>query len=277
MNSKNSILLLDPGFDEHHPENCSLLIRLTADSLSYAIVDEEAGKLIALYDEQECQETDLRLADLLEKDEKLKLAFKETRVSVHTPNTISVPDELYSQHEAEAFTKFFPEQPGRRLYTRPASAFGFTTVYALPPLAERVLDRIPGGSMAYDHLSPLLALVQKQRDEQFIMLDFTAGSFYASFVKGGQLIFQGGFEIANSEEFNYYLLLLRQQLAVGTNATVYLSGIINDDDANHQCLRKYFDTITFQAAEHGELDLELLLDMPLHYYTSLLALRLCES
>ena len=65
MNTKNSILLIDPAFDTNTAVNCSLLVKIGIDTFSYAILDKETNKIIAVFDEQECEDVSKTLSERL--------------------------------------------------------------------------------------------------------------------------------------------------------------------------------------------------------------------
>jgi hypothetical protein len=274
-NSKNSILLVDPEFDPNTAPDCNLLLKITGDSFSYAVIDKNSKQLKAVFDQQECDDTVAELASALKKDSYLRLPFKEIKVSVYTPNTIAVPDELFRKQDLKSYANFFTEDASDILYTRPFAGFGFTTVFNLEQFIEETLDTYLASAARYEHNAPVLALGSAAEGVS-LLLDFTAGSFNALLIDQHKVIFQNSFQIDDPEEFNYYLLLLIQELKLDTAFTrVLLSGIIHKDDGYYNCLDKYFNNINFNLPPAGDIDHAILDDMPAHYYSSLLALDLC--
>ncbi|HKG07724.1 MAG TPA: DUF3822 family protein [Pedobacter sp.] len=275
MNSKNSILLVDPEFDPNTAADCSLLIKITADSLSYAIVDKSCNQLKAVYDQQECRNAGRELANRLKNDSYLNLPFKEIKASVFTENSIAVPDELFDPQDLNKYARYFVEAQSSNLYLQPVGRFGFTTIFNISTAIEESLDTL-NSCKRYDHSAALLS-VGRERETTSLNLDFTVGSVNVSYINNEQLIFQKYYQIENSEEFNYYLLLIISQLKINlAKTTLYLSGIIHQNDSNHQCITKYFNTVHFAPAVENNMDSRILDDMPAHYYSSLLALDQCE-
>jgi hypothetical protein len=159
---------------------------------------------------------------------------------------------------------------------QPHADYGFTSVFNLTEFIEDALSASLTSSKRYDQSAALLALA-KGKVSRSLLLDFTAGSFNATYVDDGQLVFQRCFETENAEELNYYLLLIINQLTMATGQTaVHLSGIIHEGDSNYRCISKYFQDIHFSKSISNEMDGRILDDMPAHYYSSLLALDLCE-
>lgn len=275
MNSKNSILLVDPEFDPNTGADCNLLIKITADSFSYAIIDKSSNQLKAVYDEQECQNVGKELAEKLRTDSYLSLPFKEIKVSVHTENSIAIPNDLFDEQHLNDYAKFFTEVQSNNLYTQPFANFGFTSIFTLSKFIDETLSVSLANCRLFDHAAPVLAL-SGDNEKLSLILDFTVGSFNVIYTDGDKLIFQNYFQIENSEEFNYYLLFIINQLNIDTLKTdIHLTGIINEGDGQYKCVEKYFKTINFIATASNEVNNKILDDMPAHYYSSLLALDKC--
>lgn len=274
MNSNNSILLIDPNFDPITASACNLLIKVGQDSFSYAIVNKETQQVNAVFDEQECESGLQKLAERLKTDHYLTLPYQKVKVAVHTSNLISVPNELYNEAELANHTPYFVASHTGNLYQQVQNHFGFTTVFALSKTTEDTLNSF-NLSQLFAQNAGLLALAENIQ-ETALLMDFTANSFQVLYVEAGNVVFQQVYEIENLDEFNYYLLLIFNQLnLVPANMALYLSGIVHEGDERHSCLAKYFNAIQFINGQH-QLNQEVLDDMPSHYYSSLLALDQCE-
>jgi hypothetical protein len=276
MDNKNSILLVDPEFDLNTAADCDLLLKITPNSLSYAIIDKSCRQLKAVYDEQECGNVSAILAAKLKNDVYLTLPFNDIKVAVYTENTINIPNELYDPAQLNQYARFFTDDQSNNLYTRPFSSFGFTSIFSLQQFTEETLVSALKNCRLYTQNAPVLALASQQ-DKTALLLDFTATSFNALYTIEEQLVFQNYYQVDNAEEFNYYLLLIISQMNINTSITeIHLSGIIHAGDDSYQCIEKYFNNISFNLPPVKEIDHKILDDMPAHYYSSLLALDLCE-
>lgn len=276
MDNKNSILLVDPEFDLNTAADCDLLLKITPDSFSYAIIDKSCRQLKAVYDEQECENVPARLAAKLKNDIYLTLPFNEIKAAVYTENTINIPNELYDPERLNQYASFFATDHSNNLYTRPFNSFGFTSIFSLQQFTEDALATSLKNCRLYTQNALVLALAA-EKIKSVLILDFTATSFNVLYTAGEKLIFQNYYQIDNAEEFNYYLLLIISQINIDTsNTEVQLSGIIHTGDESYQCIEKYFNTITFNLPPVKEIDHRILDDMPAHYYSSLLALDICE-
>ncbi|HWW40531.1 DUF3822 family protein [Pedobacter sp.] len=274
MNIKNSLLLLDPQFDPNTAPDCNLLIKITNDSFSYAIINQESQHLKAIFDQQECPNISQTLHSNLKNDPYLQHPFKTVKVSVATDNSIAVPPELYQQKDIPSYLNFFSKNHRKQVYIQENKDFNFTSVFGFQPEFEDSLNSTFENPVKFELTTPVLALAAGLSDGLF--LDFTARSFTVIYVTGSKLIFKNSYEIEDAEEFNYYLLLILTQLNIAREETpVYISGIINEDDSRHQILQKYFKKLSFNFPQNKNVDCTILDDMPIYYYSSLLAIDLC--
>ncbi|WP_316768093.1 DUF3822 family protein [Pedobacter frigiditerrae] len=271
--NNNSILLIDPAFDPASASACNLLVKVGLDSFSYAIINKGTKQVSAVFDEQECESGAQKFAERLKTDSYLKLPYQEVKFSIHTSNTIAIPNDLYNEEELESHSQFFTEAHSGNLYSQAQNHFGFTTIFTLPKAIDKTLEEFINGKK-FEQNASLLSLAEKFK-ETTLFLDFTVASFNVSFIKNQQVVFQQVYEVENIEEFNYYILLIINQLNIDLKETALnISGIINEGDEKYNCLLKYFSKVDFISVD-TDLNQEVLDDMPAHYYSSLLALNQC--
>ncbi|MES2418664.1 MAG: DUF3822 family protein [Bacteroidota bacterium] len=275
MNNQNSILLIDSTFEQSHSVNCSLLIKVGFDSLSYAIINKDTQKVAAVFDEQECEDGLKKLSERLKNDPYLAFAYRDIKISILTENNILVPNELYGNGNQATYASFFtPHQPAN-VYTALHPDFGFTSVFTVSELTDSLLNEHLVNCKKYEPGTSLLKLAADKAGTS-LLLDFTAGTVTIVYIKEDRVIFRQCYEIANEEELNYYLLLIINQLNIATNSTsVYLSGIIDEASAKYQVLRQSFNAIDFLSIANTELNQEAVDDLPAHYYATLFALDQC--
>lgn len=271
MNS-NSILLIDPEFDPSTASDCNLLIKVGVDSFSYAIINNAQNKVIAVFDEQECNDVAQKFAIKLKTDYYLTLNYHSVKIAVYTPNVITIPNALYVEDDIASYTQFFGDSNFGNVYVQPEN--DFRTLFAFNSEVDELINaHFP---LAKKYHVNICLLPQDGTTMQQFAIDFTVSAFNMVYRKNGQLIFQQTYEVASAEEFNYYLLLLINQLNIKLDQIeLNLTGIINQDDDKHNTAKQYFNKVQFKEAAFG-LQQEVLEDMPPHYYTSLLALNECE-
>lgn len=272
--NNNSILLIDPDFEPANSANLSLLIKIGADTFSYAIIDNERKFVHAVYDEQECESGYQKLNERLKTDAYLKLNYKDVKVAAHTPNVVFVPQELFNEADVKVYAQYFVDANSKNVYVQPTLQQAFNTIFSLPASVEKVIDESWSENLKLQQNAGLIELVANTKNDTFI-IDFTVGSFQLIYAKQQQVVFTQSYEIEDVEELTYYLLLIINQLNINAAQTsVKVCGIIHEGDEKWNLLSQYFHKIDFLVA-HSKLDTTILDDMPAHYYTSLLALQQC--
>ncbi|MFC4211157.1 DUF3822 family protein [Pedobacter lithocola] len=267
--SKNSLLLVNPNFKADASANCHLLLKITNDSFSYAVVDKGSEQINVIFDKQGCEDLEHDLKVAFENDNLLSQKYEAVKAAVHTSKFTFIPDELFDADNLTVYSKFLGSNG--EIHTKHNEELGFNTLFSID---KNIEDKLPLNTIFYPQSSPLLALFSHLSGEA-LLIDFTAASFNVLFVKDKKVNFQNHYQAENAEEFNYFLLLIIEQLGLNESTAVYLQGIINEDDDYYNTLLKYFNNLYFFLPA-GKQDNELLADMPKHYFSGLLALNLCE-
>ena len=272
--NNNSILLLDPAFDPQLSEQLSLLVKISADTFSYAIIDDEKKLVYAVYDEQECEDGYQKFNERIKLDVYLKLPYQHVKVAAHTQNLICVPNQILASSDIATQSAYFTDADSDNIYAQPAMNSDFTTVFSLPKLAEQTINHCWPNSKKLP-LNAGLVNLSHYFSEDTLVIDFSVKSFDIIYVKGAQVMFQQSYVFDDVAEFTYFLLLIANQLHIDTQITaVKTCGIIHQDDEKWNCLTQYFKKVDFLSLEM-DLNTDILEDMPKHYYTSLLALYTC--
>jgi hypothetical protein len=264
----NSLLLIDPNFTEEASINHNLLLKVTNDSISYAVVNKNTEKVSLIFDQQATESVAKNLKKAFKEDKYLSLNYNAVKIAVHTDKFIFIPDE-WLHNDLSVYAKYLNTE--QEIESNNNKNLGLNTLFALKSDIKEIL---PSHANVFAQSEPLFALT-KNLSDQALLLDFTATSFNALYLKDNKVNFQNHYQIDNEEEFNYYLLLIIEQLSLNENIPVYIQGIIHEDDEYYNCILKYFNQIFFflpiQKTENP-----LLADMPMHYFSGLLALNLCE-
>lgn len=267
--SKNSLLLIDPNFKADTSVNCHLLLKITNDSLSYAVVSKDSEEINLIFDKQGCTDVvkDLKIA--FETDRYLTLNYNSIKVAVHTASFVFIPDEWFDADNLSVYSKYLGSEG--KIYSKHNEALGFNTIFSLD---NNIEQHLPEVANIYPQSAPLLA-VSNHLADYALLIDFTSVSFNILYLKDKKVQFQNHYQSETAEEFNYFLLLIIEQLDLKETVPVYLQGIINEDDDYYNCLLKYFNQLYFFLPTKKQ-NSELLADMPKHYFSGLLALDLCE-
>lgn len=106
----------------------------------------------------------------------------------------------------------------------------------------------------------------------WIVADFSQNSFRCIVFKSGSLVFMQTFAYSTPEDVVYFLMNIFQRLHL-SNVAAYLaiSGLVDERSLLHVSLRQYFLNVQFREAKwSGQRE------YPIHYFTALNDLALCE-
>ncbi|WP_129713944.1 DUF3822 family protein [Pedobacter sp. SYP-B3415] len=270
MNGNNSIFLSIPQLEGRREAADELLVRITQTSFSFAIFGGGSEDLKALFDLPHCSNGFAAAVSALADDPVFALPFAHAYVAVQTDNLIFVPKALEAEDPA-VYARYFNFTDGTAVHQRDDQEFN--TVFTIPEKAEHFLTHFDQATLL-PLATPMLSMTRHFQGDALV-LDFNPQQVSFLLKKDGLPVFFQTYEIENSAELNYYLLLLIDSLTLNRNTTVYLSGIIHEDDTAHSCVSKYFDQVYFFLPAQPESDIALLNDLPLHYYSTLLAQLSC--
>lgn len=267
--SNNSLLLVDPDFKTDAAANCELLLKITNDSFSYAVLDQDSEQVKVIFDLQGLEDVHHILRDAFSADQYLSRSYGSVKAAIHTSNFVFIPNEWFNAKDLSIYASFLGSDA--KVYTKKHHHLGLHTIFSFE---EDVEQKLPENTTIYPQSSPLLALADQFAGDA-LLIDFTASSFNVLFIKDKKINFQNHYSAETAEEFNYFLLLIMEQLVLTESCPVYLQGIINEDDDYYNILLKYFNNLYFFLPVENK-NCELLADMPKHYFSGLLALSLCE-
>lgn len=272
--SKNNILLIDPAFDPSLSQKLRLIVKIGTDTLTYAIIDDEQKLLYAVFNEQECLDVHASFAKRVKNDAYLNIDFGEVLVAAHSQNQFFVPNQLLSDELIKTQTAFFTPEKTGDVYVKALDKF--SSVFAFPKAVETAIETNWAAGDRTTENEGLIKIATAAPQKQVLLIDFTVKSFEVVFCKNQEFQFQQSYTYDNVDELTYYILLMVKQLNVDTkDVAVLVSGIIDIADEKWNRLAQYFTNVSC-ATPNANLNMAILEDMPLHYYTSLLSLYPCE-
>lgn len=278
----NPILFTDDQFNPQNAGACHLLIHLETSSYSYAIIDKKNGRLNVVAKNYFPANTSAfsalnRLEILIAENEFVNLEFEKVKISLQTQAFTFVPQELYSQDDLPQYSKFLGAQPDSILIDTDIHPFDIKNIYAVDAEVENILRKSFTDVLIVSQANPLIAgmnNLKKNGNTGELFLNFSHDSFEAAVIKGDTLQFYNIFEITNSDEFNYFLLNLIDELSINREQAVIISGDIDSQSEHYTRLQKYFDRIYF--SEPMINNAEAFDGFKSHAFFSLLSLDLCE-
>ncbi len=277
MNNNGTLHLKTEAFTAEDASVSEMLIRLSANRLSYAVIDSTTRMPRVLFDTVLVKPLEEVIDSLCSQHAYLKFPFSSVKLSVESLNFSLIPAELYKQEDLGKLASFVQTTVPSRFALHQFSKQEF---YALANVAEkhvRSIEQCFGKVAVYHQVVPFLSyLFTREKCGSILYLQFNGNTFEAALMVDGQLQFYNVFEIPTTDDFHFYLLKIMKELSLSElNTEVQVCGEIEKFSELYRRLTKYFkvsimdSSDTFRYADKFRL-------VPTHQFIGLLGLSLCE-
>lgn len=279
MNNVGTLHLKDKNYLPDQAGSCELLIKHNKHKLSYAIRNIQSNELYVIYDAALSGSMEETFAGLSAQNEYLNQRFEQVKVSSETFNFVFIPSELYAESSSPSFRNFVQS-------TKPTSTFTNTMldgkVHTVSAVEDHVITplkkRFPN-AVVYSQAEALIESALKSFANTSglrVVIQFNTGSFEMVIVSEGEFIFYNIFSFENADDFNYYLLLIKQQFELQQDTPVLLAGEIEKYSELYRRIARYFQHIRFSDSTSMIKHPDSFKLLPSHQFFSLLSMSLCE-
>ena len=259
---------IDPGFSHTEVGNYTLLLLLSSDNFSLAVMHKQ--KLMVWRKTAPLAE----FTQPGEVQEVLGFAYHEVLSGLLSPHFTLVPQALFDQDGISHVARYLDVNPTDSVFAQPLDADNqvvFKTSEALTIAAAKYdLDKCLFGAAGW-----IQAVAANQPSAYHLYLNLNETRFEVAYFKQGKLHLYNTFEFTHEDELAYYTVFVSQQLKLDmSTVTVVLSGnIAAGDNRYHTILGDIFkavelNTITVATIPHS---------LPKHQLLALTALQLCAS
>ncbi|MXV16807.1 DUF3822 family protein [Hufsiella ginkgonis] len=280
MNESAPVHLYDSHFQSQHAAKCDLLIRLSSNRVSYAIVDQLQDQLKAFYDAPLDQGPAEHLQMLSETDPLFKFHYRRVKVVPETRKFTFIPSDVYSDDMLTSYSAFLNIREGEEVRLTHLRKARLKNLIGLSKQVRDAAIHTFINPLFFGQADVLIESLLKfyyQETGLRLAIQLNGNTFEALYMDGKKVLFYNIFDNQSADEFNYFLLTLMGQAAINAAETpVLLTGEITRDDERYRRLAKYFKTIGFTdtaklmkiSDEFGELRG--------HRYYSVLSQNICE-
>lgn len=279
MNGSGILHLKDGNFNIAESRETQLLIRVAANRLSYAIVNQKDNRLLVLYSKLVTESAETELDALIRANAYLQSPFAAVKMSVETFNFTLIPVQYFTKDDLPGYEKLAQSSQSTKTVISTINAEAIKCVSALELEITAPFISLFSQIKLSSQVDSLVEGSMKLSGDKGakLLLQFNAGSFELLYSLDDSLVFYNIFPIANEDDFNYYLLSVVKQLKLESQHTsVYLAGNIHASDESYLRVEKYFDRIHFAESSKIVSPAAEFKQIELHEYFSLLSLRLCE-
>jgi len=278
MNNVGTLHLKDKAYLPEQAGLCELLIKHNKHKLSYAIRNIQTNELYVIYDAVLSAPMEETLAGLAAQNAYLNQRFGRVKVSSETFNFVFIPAELYAETSSSSFKNFVQS-------TKPASTLTNSMlegkVHAISAVEDAVispLKKMFPDAVIYSQSEALIesALNGAAAEGMKVIIQFNSGTFEMVVVANGEFVFYNIFSFENADDFNYYLLLVKEQFELHPDTPVLLAGEIEKYSELYRRIARYFQHIRFSDSTALVKHPDSFKLLPSHQFFSLLSMSLCE-
>ena len=262
----------DAGFGAEKSAQYKMTIQLALGGLSFALLDTETNRVIAL----ESYQSDL-LADsndlfrLLEKALESKdlndKPFHSVTCIIDERINILVPEPLFSPEDQEKLINFgFNLPDGYTTETEKLKVINGYNLFALSEtLKDKMLSKWP--SAQFTHSSTVFLESLPKNEKSSVYVNMRNRNFDMAILKDGNLLFYNNFRFNTKDDCAYFLLFAMEQNGLsGQDTPVQFSGLILPASEIVDLCERYIRDIHFIENPQTLQVSEALNEVPFQYY-----------
>lgn len=275
----------DKNFQPERANTCDLLIVLSSERISYAIIDRVQNQLQVLFDTSLLRRNgriDMlgKLDELLDTRQELRYTFRKIKVSLQTSNYTFIPQALFDRSHVADYAKFITSDITARENAQVCElpTLGINNVIAFDNDFRNAIEQRFKGAHLFSQADPFISGISKSytNPNTFIALNIQQETVEFAVFQANELVFYNLFDCLNADEFNYFLLHTIKELGLNKQTEVVTAGILEKNDEYYKRIQKYFDSINF-CNTHQLLTPSTITDqLVAHHSFSLISLNLCE-
>lgn len=263
-----------PNYSEDNANALNLCLYIGPDFLTYNLIDANAKTLVKLVDTLHVKHIYETLADIISQE----LAFlniQDVKIIYLTQKQITLPAELFEPNYMKSQWALMKIEEAYQVIETVHSSFGIITVSSIPQAVTHLI-KLTWPQAHFMSSFDLQLNHFRNSHKSLLSIDFRSSSIHILAIDNSQIQFQRHFEIENVNELAYFIKLCMQNFNISPEIDVYLSGLINDTDANYEFLKQTFTHLYLEIPQGPAHQLSLLEDYPIHYYSLLTSYALCE-
>ena len=282
--AQKKISILDESLPNTSPSDCHLQMQVVGNHFSYALIDLERNKYIALCDyrlPEPLQQEDISSLFSLDELPFDKSSLKKS-IAVYSSRSALMPASLYKKEDAAALLAL--TVPLQDDDVPCADHLKYADTVHLYALKKSLINAINNSfsTITVIHTGTILIeselLRNKNNAEHSMLVNVHEHAFDIVLTRGGSLLYYNSFTYINSEDFIYFILFVMEQLKLNPeNTPLRLTGDIEKTSATYLITNKYVRNIFFgEKPDAYEYSYGLRVMSP-HACYSLLNQYLCVS
>ncbi|MFZ2340484.1 MAG: DUF3822 family protein [Bacteroidales bacterium] len=274
--------LYDETLDINSTENYELSVQVSADDISFCILDSLRNKFVMLrsYEPEDNSRLDpYRLNEIIRKDDFLTRKFRKTNIITPTSRSTLVPGPLFEDSRKEEYLDFNQKKNEReRVMISKIKNSDIYTIFSLQEgFADLLKGLFPEGNIMHS-LKPLFQYVHFNRRStgNNIHIHFEKDYFDTVIFDPNELKFCNTFHFKSRSDIEYFVLYVLKKMNVRQDETVYLSGKTQEKEALLHGFSQYLTDVRFALPQGNYTFSYVLREAELHRFLLLFSAVNCE-
>jgi hypothetical protein len=244
--------LFDETLDINSTENYELSVELSADGLSFCVLDTIRNKFIMLRSSQPENNRKYSLEEINEiisKDDFLTKKYKKVSIIMPSPKFTLIPSPLFDPGRKDEYFSFnhLPTENNLIFNNKLTDPDSFLVYSLSQPVYDMVKNLWPG-KYPIHHLKPLFEHFRESRrnsGDKYIHIHVERDFFNLIFYSNDNLKFCNSFNYRNISDILYYILNIFKSMDIKQEETIYLSGQTERYDDLFSNLSLYIRNVRF--------------------------------
>ncbi|MGV8878859.1 MAG: DUF3822 family protein [Sphingobacteriaceae bacterium] len=241
--SHNRLNYFDPDFDPGQANDYNLLLIISLQEFSFAVIHAESEKLMVWGTNFLLEE----LADPKELWEVFFARYHKVKLALQPENFVLVPKDLFNKDALADFGRFLNLKKGDQLLTDEVLNGTIVSVFSADnELLTSLHKFFPGKHLTFNPKSWIKVIADHEPKDFQLHLKIESGKLEILKFNDGKLQFYNQFTFVNSDELVYFVSFTLEQLHLETEQIqVILSGDIHENDANYARLNIFFPNVVW--------------------------------
>lgn len=274
--------LFDETLDINSTENYEISIQVSADGISFLVLDTIRNKFIMMrsFEAEENKKLSTEdLDDIIRKDDFLSKKYKKINLITPSAKFTLIPSPLFDPAKKDEYFAFnhLPPQNTIVLNNKISDPDSFLIYTISQPLNFLVRNAWPG-IFPFHHIKPLfehISSFRKNPGENYIHIHVERDFFTLILYSHNTLRFCNSFNYRNISDILYYILNVFKSMDIKQEETVYLSGQTERYDELFSNLSLYIRNVKFSEPSGSFTFSYVFNDTGLHKYLNLISLVNC--
>jgi hypothetical protein len=276
--------LFDETLDINATENYDLILELSGEGVSIALLDLLRGKYVMLrhYPHEIPSDGSRRsLAEIIASDDFLSRRYRKVIIITPTLLYTLVPAAVYDPALKDDYFRFNHTLPENG--TVVANTLPFPDAVALFTPDRETMEVISShwhDIIPWHHTKPLLNHVFsacRSSDDRYLHVHFEQTFITIIIVEKRNLVFCNSFECTSIADVGYFLFNVLDKRGVSSDETIYISGSLEPYSERHIALLNFAENIRFTSPIIRQSFSYVMNEVHLHRWLNLFTAPSCES